>query len=276
MPVDVAKEQSLSHAHVTTIIRFHKNAQFDVLEKALLSLLAMRSCVVQPYIAAQDLSDNQKATLTELLNSLPWNKSCPPIVRFYVSENGEGDLRARMMTESLLAVKTEFAAFLDYDDLMLPFGYEWLIERLIKTNKAIAFGRVFVAEYDSVLQRIVSRKKIYERGGTYEEFLLLNHAPIHSMMFDVKKLNLRNITVFDDQRFMEDYFLTLQIISESNADWSGLKENYYVGDYIHSLDRPHTLAVNTEEDRQLILEDPLYILCEKRINDLRGEITKKL
>ena len=260
---------------VTTIIRFHKNAQFAQLQNALLSLLAMRGCVVQPYIAAQDLSEQQKQTLSDLLDSCPWHKTCLPIVCHYVSENGLGDLRARMMNESLQFVKTQYAAFLDYDDLMLPLSYEWLIGRLKKTGKAIAFGRVFTAEYDNALQRIVERKRTFEYGETYTCFLDMNHAPIHSMMFDIDKLDLTGVEYYDDQTYMEDYFLTLQIITENNADWDGLKENYYVGDYVHSLDRSHTLAFNCEREKQAVLSDPHYILCEQRVCELRKKISCK-
>ncbi len=261
---------------VTTIIRFHKNAQFAQLQNALLSLLAMRGCVVQPYIAAQDLSEQQKQTLSDLLNSLPWHKTCRPLVRHYATNNGLGDLRARMMYESLQSVKTQYAAFLDYDDLMLPLSYEWLIRRLKKTGKAIAFGRVYTAEYDNFLQRIVERKRNFEYGETYTCFLDMNHAPIHSMMFDIDKLDLTGLNFYDDQTYMEDYFMTLQVITETNADWDGLKENYYVGDYVHSLDRSHTLAFNCEQERQAILSDPHYILCEQRVCDLREKIRHKM
>ena len=48
---------------VTTIIRYHKSGDTDALDNALLSLLAMRGCIVMPLIAAQDLSKDHKERL---------------------------------------------------------------------------------------------------------------------------------------------------------------------------------------------------------------------
>ena len=42
------------------------------------------------------------------------NHRCIP----YQSQGGKGDLRSKMLNESLKKVKTRYAAFLDFDDLL--------------------------------------------------------------------------------------------------------------------------------------------------------------
>ena len=259
---------------VTTIIRFHKSGDFDLLRNTLSCLITMQNCIVLPVIASQDLSFEQLKSLEKLVDDFPWNPEYRPQINTYYSSDGKGDLRSKMLNESLLNVKTHYAAFLDYDDLLLPHAYEWMINRLQLTGKAIAFGRVYETLYNSKSGQFIERKKSFEYGYSYEEFFYHNHAPLHSFLMDLNKLDLSNIIYYEDQRYMEDYLLTLQLFSKDNSDWDGLAFNKYIGDYIHSVDRPHTLAFSTEEDRAAMLLDDEYMICERRISDIRNKIRK--
>jgi hypothetical protein len=232
----------------------------------------MMQCIVQPFIAAQDLSPEQIINLEKLLQKIPWVEGYSPLVDHYKSLNGTGDLRSKMLNESLKKVKSQYAAFLDFDDLLLPYAYGWLINRLKLTGKAVAFGRVYATNHTSKDGRLVDRTRLYEYGYSYEEFLDHNHAPLHSFILDLGQLDLSNIIYFDDQKYMEDYLLTLQLFSKENADWEGLKSNFYIGDYIHSVDREHTLALTNEQERLSLLESQEYIICDQRICDIRNKI----
>lgn len=263
-------QQQSPPPEVTTIIRFHKDGEFSLLKNALYSLAAMDNCSVIPYIAAQDLNEEQLSTLDLLLKSIPFSAGISPTTRLFSSENGTGDLRSKMLNESLLAVTTRYATVLDYDDLLFPDAYDWLINRTVITGKAIAFGRVYSTEYDSKRQLILSRSRSFEYGYSYRDFISHNHAPIHSFLIDLERVSLKNIEYYDDQRYMEDYLLTLQIFTADNTDWDSLRENYYIGDYIHSIDRSHTLALTDDKQRELLRMTPEYQVCEQRIRKLRS------
>ncbi|OWT74959.1 MULTISPECIES: glycoside hydrolase family 99-like domain-containing protein [unclassified Achromobacter] len=255
---------------VTTIIRIHGKGELRLLENALLSLLAQKGCHVRPLVAAQDYSDSQKAQLEKLLATYPWHADCAPVIRYFDSPGGVGDLRSVMMNESLKSVRSGYAAFLDYDDLMFPDAYARLIGRLQRTGKAVAFGRVFVAVYDTRLETIVERRRVYEYGHSYHDFRLDNHAPIHSFLLDMSKIDVQNIIYYADQRYMEDYLMTLQIFTANNADWEALSNpDIYVGDYIHSADRAHTLAILDGESRAELLQSEEYVECKRRVADIR-------
>lgn len=261
---------------VTTIIRFHKSGDLELLRNALCCLAAMHECLVRPLIAAQDLAELQVSALNQLLDDFSWPARATPVVHQYFSPEGCGDLRSKMLNESLRRVDTQYAAFLDYDDLMMSHAYAWLVGRLRKTGKAVAFGRVYGTAYDCANGYFIERIKEYEYGNSYEEFVNLNHAPLHSFLMDVSKLDIKNIFFHEDQRYMEDYFLTLQLFRRDNCDWDGLVQNVYIGDYIHSIDRAHTLAFSSDSrdaDRQALLESPEYLLCEQRIIDLRRALS---
>lgn len=258
---------------VTTILRFHKRARLEDLRRALSCLYVMRHCVVIPLIAAQDLDADQTAALEALLRTFDWPAGGEPIIEHYASSDGHGDLRSRMLNESLRKVRTQYAAFLDYDDLLFADAYAWQIQRLRATGKAIAFGRVYWTDYRSQIHALVQRRRAFEYGGSHEEFVQNNHAPLHSVLLDVTQLDLSKLVYFDDQRYMEDYLMTLQLFTKDNGDWQGLRKNFYVGDYVHSVDRPHTLALIDDEVRASLLEDPEYRLCEERIETMRKRIS---
>ena len=260
---------------VTTIIRVHKAADFELLRNALCCLVAMRNCICIPLIAAQDLSEEQTRALTALLDDLPWYPGKAPKVDHYRSVDGRGDLRSKMLNESLRKVETRYAGFLDYDDLLMPNAYEFLIGRLRTTGKAVSFGRVFSTAFSNATGLRLKRSRMYEYGSTYEEFVNLNHAPLHSFLLDMSRVDLTGVTYHDDQRYMEDYFLTLQIFTKDNCDWDSLGLNVYIGEYIHSVDRTHTLAFASDTERQAMLSNVEYMRCEDRINELRLLLAKR-
>lgn len=260
---------------VTTILRFHKRGSLEELMRAISCLYVMQDCTVVPLIAAQDLDAAQLADLTQMLQTFDWPQGCEPIVDQYASLDGRGDLRSVMLTESLLKVTTQYAAFLDYDDLLFSDAYAWLIQRLRSTGKAVAFGRVYWTACRSQWHALMERRKAFQYGGTYQEFVHQNHAPLHSILLDVQQIDRSKLIYFDDQRFMEDYLMTLQIFRESNSDWEGLSQNHYVGDYIHSIDRAHTLALTDEQTRLGLLNDPEYMICEQRIQEMRKKVLNR-
>jgi lipopolysaccharide biosynthesis protein len=256
-------------ATVMTIVRVHARADLNELENALLCLLAMRDCVVVPYVAAQDFSEEQRRELEARVRHYPWDPTHPPIIRHFESPDHKGDLRSVMLNEPLREVNTQYVAFLDYDDLLLPTAYGQLTHRLRHTGKAVTFGRVYASLYCPTRQRIIERRRTYEYGYSYSDFLDANHAPIHSFIVDVSKIDLSGIVWHADQKYMEDYLLTLQVFSADNCDWESLARPNYLGDYIHKDDGSNTLAVVDSEKRAAILESPLYRLCEARIMEMR-------
>lgn len=263
------KEAETNLPSVSTIVRFHKSGRFAELFNALSCLNAMRDCQVQVIVAAQDLSSEQTQQLRNLLDSFLWSSALAPRVMTFESEGHSGDLRSKMLNEALLSVKTQYAGFLDYDDLLFAGSYAWLISRMRRTGKAVAFGRVYSSVFNSTENRLIERKKSFEYGFSFKDFVACNHAPLHSFLIDVTAVDLSDLSYYDSQKYMEDYFLTLQVFTAENADWDSLVFNYYIGDYLHSVDREHTLALNDDDVRAQLLKQSDYIVCEERIQSLR-------
>lgn len=259
--------------NVSTIIRFHRSADPRLLIHALYSLYAQSACNVRPYIALQGFDDKLVETLRVKMNSIAWPINSEPVLLRYTPESGHQDLRATMLNQTLIAVPRGLTAFLDYDDILFPFAYRYLVSRLKTSGKAVSFGRVYMTIVDVDNGLVSERKPGFEQGFTYRDFFENNHAPLHSFMINLELLDLSKIEFHSEMKFMEDYYLTLQLFREENGDWESLSEMKYIGDYNHRIDSElNTLAlVNVEEKNALLLNEE-YQLCESRINELRTRI----
>lgn len=258
---------------VSTIIRFHNNGDQRLLDNAIFSLLAQSGCHVQPYLALQDMTDDEVSLLEERLACLPWSDDCYPVIRRYHSTADNPDLRSLMLNDSLKAVASGYAAFLDYDDVLYPHAYDYLLKRLKATGKNATFGRVYTTTMDARTGLILKRERVYDYGHSYSEFLHCNHAPLHSFMLDLDQIDLSAITHHDDMKYMEDYYLTLQLFNRRDTDWASLKSDEFVGDYIHREgDATNTLAVSDVQARKELLKSEHFLLCEARIKALREKV----
>lgn len=256
---------------VSTVVRYHKSGESNLLLNALYSLIVQFSCKVKCWIGMQDLSAEEFSRLSDEIRSLPWEADCQPIIRDYRSEGGVGDLRSVMLNEGIRAVPAGYAAFVDYDDVLYPDAYLYFIRRLAKSDKAVVFGRVYSADI-SPTGRVLARRFVYNYGASCEDFRQHNHAPLHSFMLDTRKIDFLSIEYFPDMRYMEDYYMTLQIFSPDNADWSSLKLPRFVGDYSHRIGAEgHTLAVD-DAQRSALLKSESYMVCERRIAAMREKL----
>ncbi|WP_297497290.1 glycoside hydrolase family 99-like domain-containing protein [Ferrovum sp.] len=262
---------------VATIVRFHRGAVTDILMRSLYSLLAQADCRVQPWLALQDLTDEETDSLRRKLEGMPWSEECRPMIRRYTSSPNTPDVRSLMLNDTIKAIGKGYVAFLDYDDILFSHAYRTLLARLENTNKNATFGRVFSTTVDAETGMILSREKNYTLGLTYQDYLHLNHAPLHSFMLNLNLIDLTCIHYFDDMKFLEDYYLTMQIFSAEKTDWASLQDSIFIGDYIHRRgDKEHTLALSDSDRKNHLLEQGEYRLCEERVAALRRQILDAL
>lgn len=273
----IASKENISEGsspQISTIMRFHRQGSLAMLTNALLSLMTQADCRVRLNLAVQDLDTQDMARLNAELAQIPWSAGCDPIIRSYHSTQSNPDLRSLMLNETLKAVGSGYVAFLDYDDVLFPEAYRGLVGQLEKSGKNASFARVYKTRVDARTGMILKRDKTYEYGFSYEEFIKLNHAPLHSFMLNLDKIDLSTIHYYEDMKFMEDYYLTLQLFSQKNTDWVSLRNDNYIGDYIHRTGgASNTLALNNDDERRALLKSTHYVECEKRITELRRKLT---
>lgn len=258
---------------VSTIVRYHRRGDRASLINALLSLIAQSGSQVLPVLAIQDMDDQEIAVLEAQLAQLPWNEHCAPVIRRYFSTEQAPDLRSLMLNDALKAVGSGYAAFLDYDDMLFPWAYSSQLEQIKSSGKNATFARVYSTMVDSATGCIVKRDKIYDYGENYRDFIEHNHAPLHSFLLDLNKCDLEAVTYFDDMKYMEDYYLTMQLFTRDGTDWASLRSCDFIGDYIHRIGcDTHTLALTDEQQRADLLASESYRICEARIKALRDRL----
>jgi lipopolysaccharide biosynthesis protein/SAM-dependent methyltransferase len=260
-------------APVTTVIRFHRHGDRKLLRRALYSLLAQSDCVVRPWLALQDFSDEECEALRDELAVLPFDSSVSPVIRRFTSTPECSDQRSAMLTESLKEIRSGLVTFLDYDDVVFPDAYGELAARLRQTGKNATFGRVYSTIVDNRTNLIVARNRVYDWGHTWEDFFKLNIAPIHSFMVNLDLVEVQQIKYFPDMKFLEDYYLTLQIFSPTGTDWGSLRRDFFVGDYITRRGGENqTLAIHCPIEREKTVASEEFQRSERRIAELKARI----
>jgi len=260
---------------VSTVIRFSPSGNIKLLQNALYSLMAQIGCVVQPIIAVQDPGDDMLADLDAMLKQMSWDEEYQPIIRKYFSTENNRDLRSLMLNDALKAVKTKYAAFLDYDDILFHDAYFWLIDRLRDTGKNASFGIIYNTLFNLAEKKIIERQVVYDYGKNYADFLELNHTPIHGFLLNMSKINLDQIMYYEDMKYLEDYYLTLQVFTKEDTDWASLQAHKFIGDYYHYEDMTQTLAILNKDQRSKLMSSPDYAYCENKIHILRNKIRGK-
>ena len=261
---------------VSVITRFHHGADRALLQNALLSLVAQNGCSIKPWLALQDVAQEALAELKSMVLAMPWAPGCEPEFLVFHSKSDQPDMRATMLNETLKKVVKGFVAFLDYDDVVYPDAYAPVIGRLQHLGKNASFGRVNSAYIDFETGMIIKRDQVYHKGSSYEDYLRRNLAPLHSFVINLDLIDTQALRYLPWMKYMEDYYLTLQIFSKNKTDWDSLKLCHVMGDYVHrSGDASHTLAFSTELQKVDLMKTIDYQLCEDAVVAMRQSVIKQ-
>jgi SAM-dependent methyltransferase len=262
--------------NVSTVVRIHHSGSMQKLERALQCLCAQRDACVSPVVLGQDLSPTQIAKVKELIEALPWRVQASPSFENYASWKETPDLRSRLLKLGIESSRSRYQAFLDYDDLLLSDAYLQLVLSMRRRGKGIGFGRTYRSFTKGDHLWLTSRDRYYETEGNYMSFLANNFAPLHSYLIDSHVVDLSQVKLPDDQKFMEDYLMLLQIVDQDNADWDGLNENTYIGDYLHYDNGSSTVSVMDDARRKDIAKSPIYKRCNARVTAKQAELISKI
>ena len=242
--------------HVTIIVRFHNEGSLTLLAEALTSVAAQEGTYATPLIALQRPTNATRDAVDALISQIAWVEGVVPAICEF---DGSGDdLRSVMLNEALQRVNTHFVGFLDYDDLLFPHACRWRINRLKQTGKAVTFGRIFNTHSDLATRNTANRGRVYEYNQTYDDFLKVNHCPLHGVLFNRHALRGQTVWYRPTQRYLEDYALFLQLVTADNTDWASLTLNVYVGEYRHFDDGDHTLAITDTDARDSVIQSKEY------------------
>lgn len=261
-------EANGSRPRVNSLIRVHPGADLQHLQHALFSLFSQRHVDITAWIMLQNFDDAMTVRLTDLLQALPWPGDCDWKLHHFSSKTASDDLRSEMLTEGLKLIGKGYATFLDFDDVLFPDAYAHFAGRLKSTRKRATFARVYKTTVDE-LGIVRQRDREFEYGYSYYDFLQRNCLPLHTVMLDLSQIDLSEIIYHSEMKYMEDYYLLLQILNEEDSDWLSLGNGVYIGDYCHFINRTgNTLAIS-QMKKDALIKQPQYIFCDEKISQLR-------
>lgn len=261
----------VTQQRVSTLVRYHRGGDIPSLHHALMSLLVQRDCRVQVWLVVQDFCADDSIALQTTLASWGWHEDCMPVVMGFVGSGG--DQRATMLNETVRKIGSGYLTLLDYDDILFPGALAYCLNRLRGTSWRATFGRVYRTTIDVLSEQILSRERIYESGNTFHDHCRRNIAPLHSFMLCLDHFDVTTVAYIPNMKYLEDYYFTLQVLTEGEVDWDSLALNVYIGDYIHRTgEGKNTLALLDEERKAVLLQDEACRLCEKEIAELKDRL----
>ena len=271
---EVGREENMSLAKVSVLVRFHEGAAVSELRNAVCSLLAQTNVQLEILLLAQGGPSDRLRQLFEQLEALPRAHLHHFRMEYFEPSVVINDMRSTMLNKGLNLAQNDFVVILDYDDTIFPGSYSYLVENLASSGKIASFGRVYHASIDDEHHLIENRREHTAYGASYEAFFENNCAPIHSFMIDKSRIAISDLEYFPDMKYMEDYYLLLQIFDKDNCDWNSLISPTFIGDYnFRKSGKNHTLGIQDAESISEILLNNHYILCDNRINILRRKIS---
>lgn len=213
---------------VSVVVRSHKFERLLFLKRALLSLAIQKSVAVEAIVVLQDFSEEAVASVDEALRlCLPFvGDTMDLVIQNVKLENGESDIRGRLLNVGIGLASGDFLAFLDDDDLMYHFAYERLSAELLKGNAAVAVGRCVQVQGELVDGAFLASKKHRPYvGRSLVELICDNFCPIHSFLVDLRKVQKTDLRIDEDFPYLEDYRLLLRLASKYQFSFDNMKRD---------------------------------------------------
>ena len=224
------------------VVRMHDPARLDELDRALFSAMLQdhRPCAIT--VVCQRFPDAALEALEGVLAPLRTIEPGVPVRVLNRTEPEPLDARAALLNIGLRAGTGQYAAFLDYDDVIYPEGWRLLIAELRDSGTAIAFGGILNATVSRKgLVPLTQDKRHVFRGEGLSRLLQGNFCPLHSFVLDRTRIAPADLVVDEGLAALEDYDLLLRLCARYPSSFR-LKDRI-VGEYLLKDDGSNTNPV---------------------------------
>ena len=260
------------------IIRFHDPRRLLELKRCVFSLVCASYRPLNVIIVTQRFSDFEIEAINTAIDPMLRIEGAPSlrIVNWTLARPLDG--RSALINEGIRYATGRYLAFLDYDDVIYPSGYELLINRLETEHCGIAFAsvRTLIA---NVHQSFIEATGVREPfpGRTLLDLFKNNFCPIHSYVLDRQAAPAGTISFDESLRWEEDYEFLLRICARVRSSFSLM--GVFIGDYYKKTDGSNTIATD-ERTMQSQKADYAQIcaamLTRKRVIRLSLEVRRSL
>jgi hypothetical protein len=238
---------------IDVIVRFHDYSKLRELEKAIFSLIAQNYRPLNIHVCLQRFSVEDIVKLKERLAPFFAIENSPHLEVHNFEYEHPLDARSSLVNLGIAHARSRFLAFLDYDDILYPEAYDFLINRLISSNVGIAFGGIQLAMIDKYSEfDFVKEKSQPFIGLNLLDFMAENFCPIHSFVVDRTKV-IDGLLFFDtNMNRNEDYDFLLRVTAEVVSDFSLVKT--FMGEYFLKSDGSNTILTISATSSQSVIE----------------------
>lgn len=208
---------------IDTIMRCHDPKRLAEMDRALFSLLHQSYGPVHVIVVTQGFSESSSEKIHAFVQGYQWEAyghACPTIVNVGAEEGL--DIRAHLLNVGVQKLAYRYFAFLDSDDYLYGFAYEYLIDEIVQSGAAIAFGDIVRKDVRAFDDFVYTRNRFAEqfRGSGLKDLAIDNFCPIHSFVVDRAAIEPADIRFDEELNRLEDYEFLLRICTKYSSSFS--------------------------------------------------------
>jgi len=229
------------------LVRFHDIGRMAELSRCVFSLVCQDYRPVTVWICTQRFATAQIGAVNHALAPvMALSEGIRlEIANFTAAE--PRDARSALLNMGIRRGAGRYLAFLDYDDVIYPNGYQLLIDELHASGVAIAFGAIAVKHVDVGGDFTVTTGKARPfRGQTLQDLFEDNFCPIHSYVIDRAAVSPMHLYFDESMTRLEDYDFLLRFCATYLASFQ--LHDRVVGDYYWKNDGSNTVVVDGAGD----------------------------
>ncbi len=224
---------------IDIVVRFHDPAQIARLSRCLFSLYGQRHQPIQILLMLHGLADADVATVDRCVDAFDWSPPRRRPIVTNVAVPPTGDHRSLLWNAGVDLGRSRYIGFCDFDDIVYPSGYSYLLHRLQFTGVAAAFASSFHVDCTPMHGFDFAFAKKFIPGNNRYDFFLKNFCPPNSLLLDRSLIDSEDLRADTTLSKHEDYRVFAVVVSKYQTDWASV--GTVVAEYIHRTDGSNTV-----------------------------------
>jgi hypothetical protein len=215
---------------VSVIVRFHNLERLFELRRCIFSLVCQSYGALEICLVTQRFSQSDLDALRKALESILVLNGSVQLEVYNYSDALPADARSALLNLGMNKASGRYLAFLDHDDVILPFSYSTLIQELERGGFGIAFASVAYKEIDVFEDALLVERRLETLvGKNLIDLFDHNFCPIHSFVIDRSSVDRADLWFDTRLTKHEDYDFLLRLCAKYKSSFELI--GTFVGDY---------------------------------------------